>query len=124
MFLTREQLMRVMERHVEATASAGATELVEVEAVDVAGGARGEAKTGASRRIAVLWNVTQTSIVERLEPDDLPCERIYCPLGVLEPREEGLVIVALAPGVSAVELQSRVSPTLKITPLVQEMVLD
>ena len=50
--------------------------------------------------------------------------RVFTRLGVLEVRDEGLVIVALAPGVSATDLQRFSVPTLKLTAAVKEMVQD
>jgi acyl CoA:acetate/3-ketoacid CoA transferase beta subunit len=44
--------------------------------------------------------------------------------GMLEVRDEGLVIVGLAPGVSALELQSDVAAALLIAPEVEEMMLN
>lgn len=41
--------------------------------------------------------------------------RAFCPLGVLEVQEHGLVILELAQGVSAIDLQRHAEPTLKIS---------
>lgn len=124
MLVNREQLLRAIARHAEATAESGPIDLVEAVSVDVAGRVATTAGAGATRRVALLGDVERTTIVDQLDAAYPRCERIYCALGVLEPGDEGLVIVELAPGVSAVELQSRVDPTLKITHLVREMVLD
>jgi hypothetical protein len=47
--------------------------------------------------------------------------RAYSPLCVLEPRAEGLVIVELARGVSAADVQEIAEPTLLISASVKEM---
>jgi acyl CoA:acetate/3-ketoacid CoA transferase beta subunit len=87
-------------------------------AVDAASKARG--------RVAVLSieHLGEQTIVECVDGDVTRVARIFCDLGVLEPRDEGLVIVALAPGVSATEMQALVGPTLKVTHEVSEMVLS
>lgn len=49
--------------------------------------------------------------------------RVFTELGILEVRAgEGLVIVELAPGVSAAQLQTRAEPTLLVSPRVDVMV--
>ena len=72
-------------------------------------------------RIAALDPET---IAAELDGATVQLERLFCDLGVLEPQGEELVIVALAPGVSAVELQALVGPALKITHEVAEMIID
>lgn len=47
--------------------------------------------------------------------------RVYSPLCVLEPCREGLVIVELAKGVSAADVQTVAEPTLLISATVKEM---
>jgi acyl CoA:acetate/3-ketoacid CoA transferase beta subunit len=50
--------------------------------------------------------------------------RILCDHGMIDVTAQGLVIVELAPGVSAKELQKKVQPTLLISPDVTEMIVS
>jgi hypothetical protein len=50
--------------------------------------------------------------------------RVYCELAVLEVATAGLIVLELARGVSATDLQALAEPTLKITPRLAEMVVD
>ena len=50
--------------------------------------------------------------------------RILCDHAIFEVSDEGLVIVELAPGVSAKDLQKKVQPTLLISPNVTEMIVS
>ncbi len=73
-----------------------------------------------------LWGVTTASLsIEHRPRAPLPgavrLERVYCPLGVLEVTRDGLVIVALAPSVSARDFQATAEPTLKISSRVDVM---
>jgi hypothetical protein len=65
----------------------------------------------------------EDSIVEKLDVSDVQLSRIFCDFGILVCTGDELVIVELAPGVSAAEMQSVVGPTLKITHEVSEMVV-
>lgn len=123
MILTAAALDRAISRYAEATAERGTLEVLRTGHVDVHGRADATPTTSAPRRVARVERLDVETIQEALAASAPTVERIYCDHGVLEPSPEGLVIVELAPGVSAVELQERVTPTLKITHLVQEMVL-
>jgi hypothetical protein len=72
----------------------------------------------SSLRWAVLDPVR---IVERCQTPVGRVERLFSAMGVLEVGEQGLVIVELAPGVSAIELQAFAEPTLKISSRVDVM---
>jgi len=56
-------------------------------------------------------------------PATVKTRRVLCDLGLLEVAEEGLVVVELAAGTSAAQLQRRVEPTLLISPALQQMVV-
>ncbi len=71
--------------------------------------------------LETLSNQTPT-IVERVASAGARARRIFTPLGVLEASDEGLVIVELAPGICATDLQRFSEPTLKISAAVVEMV--
>ncbi len=96
--------------------------VVPVTQIDRRGRVQGTAPAGT--RVGRLEVLRLGTVVAQLDGANLQIERFFCDLGVLEPRGEQLVIVALAPGVSAVELQALVEPLLMITHEVEEMVLD
>jgi len=74
--------------------------------------------------LAVLPDADTTGepIVRRLSrPAVARATRVFTRLGVLEVISEGLLVVELAPGVAATELQRIALPTLLIPPAVTEM---
>ncbi|MBW2459788.1 MAG: hypothetical protein JRI68_35180 [Deltaproteobacteria bacterium] len=89
----------------------------------------GKAKIDAPQVLAVLAQADgETSdaepIVLRLsQPPAGRATRVFTHLGVIDVIAEGLLIVELAPGVAATELQRLSLPTLLIAPEVTEMVL-
>ncbi len=64
------------------------------------------------------------AIVSRSGPAMARAQRVYTDLGVLEVIGGDLVIVELAPGVSAVDMQTHAEPTLEISVGVRQMVVS
>lgn len=84
-------------------------------------------KSAEHRIIALLEprhdSQNQTILIDSVPPPEprAIAALVVCELGVLEVRPEGLVIVELAPNVSATDLQGRAQPCLLISPRVQQM---
>jgi hypothetical protein len=97
--------------------------IIEATSVDARGRARAAAPIEAQRRAARLSR-TPGAIVGEIDEPATEVERVFCDHGALEVIDGELVIVALAPGVSASDLQALAVPTLKITHEVVEMVVD
>jgi hypothetical protein len=84
---------------------------------------------GAPRADAAKRRVIALSLLGASPPDRivascrglLRADLVLCEEAVLEVADEGLVIVELARGVSARDLQARVEPTLLVSPGVKEM---
>jgi hypothetical protein len=73
----------------------------------------------ALRLVAVL--ATPVRIVERIAGTTVTISRAFSEMGVLDVTADGLVIVELARGVSAIDLQHHAEPTLLISPRVGPM---
>jgi len=122
--LNAAQLDAAIERYLLAAGTGANVDIVTAGPVDVRG--RVATTTASPERPAVLRleRLEPGAIVEAIEGDHRTVLRVFCDHGVLEPQEAGLVILALAPGVSATDVQALVGPTLKITHEVAEMVLN
>lgn len=90
---------------------------------------RGE-KIEASRVLAVIERLddldgdgTKPIVLRLPRPPAARAARLFTPLGVLDVTAEGLLIVELAPGVAATDLQRIAEPTLMIAPAVTEMTI-
>jgi acyl CoA:acetate/3-ketoacid CoA transferase beta subunit len=84
----------------------------------------GEAGVPAVRALAVLELEGAGRVVERCRgPVMARVARAYTDLCVLDVTDEGLVVVELAPGVSAADVQRRCEAMLHVSPTVGPMVL-
>ncbi len=126
MVLSRAELDAYVRRWQAEHDPDDAVALIEVSAVDSAGRVR-VITPGASQangRRAALLVSCHAAIVERIEGESVAVERVFCDRGHFEIEDGELVIVALAPGVAATELQALAAPTLKISHRVAEMVVE
>lgn len=95
--------------------------VIEVDALDESGGIHGpRTPPRAGRTIGVSGSPVH--IVDSLPSGTRTrVDRVYSPLGVVDVHADGLVIVELAPGISAIDVQRHAEPTLKISSRVTVM---
>lgn len=124
MKLNADQLDRAIASWLNANGAGDRVLVLTNVAVDVRGRVSSKAVTVGSRAVLRLDSLDEGAVLEHLDGETLTVERVFCDLGILEPTDDGLVIVELAPGVAATDLQALVRPTLKVTHEVAEMVLN
>ncbi len=114
--LSRAELERYARRWKSERDPDDAVALLEVKAIDAAGRARPAAPLPEGRRrYAAILASLPGAILERIDGEAVEVERVFCDHGQIEVRGGELVIVELAPGASASELQAFAEPTLRIT---------
>jgi len=76
------------------------------------------------RVIAIMLLGADGRIVARTTPSVARASRVYTDLGVLDVIGSELVIVELAGGVSAIDMQRHAEPTLEISVTVRQMIIS